>query len=95
MHKSIKAPYKGTGEGKIRRKRNQTPSMIKQQRIKIVSRQLYSAETCTDKKENKIYLAYNEMKMGSGANSYMRKGFLICEEMSKYLTIYEEAFSHM
>jgi hypothetical protein len=23
--------------------------------------------------------------------SYMRKGFLICEEMRKYLTIYEEA----
>ncbi len=29
--------------------------------------------------------------MGSGAKSYMRKGFLIYEEMRKYLTINEEA----
>jgi hypothetical protein len=29
--------------------------------------------------------------MGSGAKSYMRKGFLIYEEKSKYFTIYEEA----
>jgi hypothetical protein len=29
--------------------------------------------------------------MGSGAKSYMRKGFLRDEEMRKYLTIYEEA----
>ncbi len=28
LHKSIKAPHRGNGEGKIRRKRNQTPSMI-------------------------------------------------------------------
>jgi hypothetical protein len=27
--------------------------------------------------------------MGSVAKSYMRKGFLICEEMRKYLTIYD------
>jgi hypothetical protein len=26
--------------------------------------------------------------MGSGAKSYMRKGFLIFEEMRKYLTMY-------
>jgi hypothetical protein len=29
--------------------------------------------------------------MGSVAKSYMRKGFLIYEEMRKYLTIYEMA----
>jgi hypothetical protein len=29
--------------------------------------------------------------MVSGAKSYMRKGFLIYEEMRKYFTIYEEA----
>ncbi len=29
--------------------------------------------------------------MGAVAKSYMRKGFLIYEEMRKYLTIYEEA----
>ncbi len=33
--------------------------------------------------------------MGSGAKSYMRKGFLIHEEMHKYLTICEEAVSHI
>jgi hypothetical protein len=33
--------------------------------------------------------------MGSVAKSYMRKGFLIYEEMRKYLTIYEEAVSHI
>jgi hypothetical protein len=29
--------------------------------------------------------------MGAVAKSYMRKGFLIYEEMRKYLVIYEEA----
>jgi hypothetical protein len=33
--------------------------------------------------------------MGAVAKSYMRKGALIYEEMRKYLTIYEEAFSHI
>ncbi len=33
--------------------------------------------------------------MGSVAKSYMRKGFLIYEEMRKYLTIYDEAISYM
>jgi len=32
--------------------------------------------------------------MGSGAESYRRKGFLIHEEMRKYCTIYEESVSH-
>ncbi len=31
------------------------------------------------------------MRMWSVAKSYMRKGFLIYEEMRKYLTIYETA----
>jgi hypothetical protein len=31
----------------------------------------------TDKKENKISLIYREILIGSGAKSYMRKGFLI------------------
>jgi hypothetical protein len=30
-------------------------------------------------------------QMGTGAKSYVRKGFLIYEEMRKYLTIYEDA----
>jgi hypothetical protein len=39
------------------------------------------------KKEKKIFLIYKEIQMGSGAMSYMRKGFLIYEEMRKYLVI--------
>jgi hypothetical protein len=48
----------------------------------------------TDKKENKIFLTYKEIQMGSVARSFMRKGFLIYEEMRKYLTI-EEVVSHV
>jgi hypothetical protein len=47
----------------------------------------------TDKKENKIFLLCKEIQMGSGAKSFMRKGFLIYEEMRKYFTIYEETVS--
>ncbi len=39
----------------------------------------------TDKKENEIFLKQKEIQMASGAKSYMRKGFLIYEEMHKYL----------
>jgi hypothetical protein len=48
-----------------------------------------------DKKQNKIFLIYQEIQMGSGAKSYMRKGFLIYEEMHKFFPIYEEAVSHI
>ncbi len=49
----------------------------------------------TDKKENKILLRYRKIQLWSVAMSYMRKGFLIYEEMRKYLTIFEEAFNHI
>jgi hypothetical protein len=49
----------------------------------------------TDKKENKIFLIYREIQMGSDAKSYVRKGFLIYEEMHKYFTIYEQVVSHI
>ncbi len=45
---------------------------------------VFSSFCYTDKKENKIFLIYREIKMGSGAKSYMRKGYLIYEEMHKY-----------
>ncbi len=48
-----------------------------------------------DKKENKIFLKYREIQSGAVAKSYMRKGFLIYEEMVKYFPIYEEAVSHI
>jgi hypothetical protein len=52
----------------------------------------------TDKKENKIFLIYKEIQSGAVAKSYMRKCFLIYEEikkMRKYFPIYEEAVSHI
>jgi hypothetical protein len=33
--------------------------------------------------------------MGPGEKSYMRKGFLIYEEMRKYFHYYEEVVSHI
>ncbi len=58
---------------------------------------LYMYSTCNynDKKEKKISLIYKETPKGSGARSYTRKGFLIYEEMRKYLVIYEEVVSHI
>jgi hypothetical protein len=46
----------------------------------------------TDKKEIEIFLVYKEIQMGSVEKSYMRKGYTVYEE---YLTIYEEAVSHI
>jgi hypothetical protein len=50
---------------------------------------------CTDRKDYKIFLIHKKIQMGAVAKSYMRKGFLIYEEMHKYLVIYEEAVSHL
>jgi hypothetical protein len=50
---------------------------------------------CTDKKENQIFLIYREIQSGAVAQSYMRKGFLIYEEMGKYFPFFEEAVSHI
>ncbi len=47
-----------------------------------------------DKKENKIFLVFKEIQAGVVAKSYKRNGFLIYEEMHKYLVIFEEAASH-
>jgi hypothetical protein len=52
-------------------------------------------QSCTDKKEKKNFLIYKEMHNGAVAQPYMRKGFLIYEEIRKYLTIYEKAVSHI
>ncbi len=49
----------------------------------------------TDKKDNKIIPINKEIQMGSGAKPYMRKGFLIYEEMRKFFPIYEEAVSQI
>jgi hypothetical protein len=47
---------------------------------------LCQAVVYTDKK-TEIFLIYNDIQMGSVAMSYIMKGFLIYEEMCKYLTI--------
>jgi hypothetical protein len=49
-----------------------------------------SYNICTDKKEKKIFLKYKEIQSGIVAKSYVRKGFLIFEEMRKYFSIYED-----
>ncbi len=38
---------------------------------------------------------YKEIQKGAVAKSYMRKDFLIYEEMLKYLVLYDEAVSHI
>jgi hypothetical protein len=53
----------------------------------------YPLQIHADGKENKIFLICREIQSGAVAKSYMRKGFLIYEEMHKYLVISEEAFS--
>jgi hypothetical protein len=50
---------------------------------------------CTDKKENQNFLIFKEIQSGAVAKSYMRKGFLIYEEMHKYFPIFVEAVSHI
>ncbi len=42
----------------------------------------------TDKKENKFFFIYYEILMGSGEKSYMRKSFLIYEEMRGNFSLY-------
>jgi hypothetical protein len=51
-------------------------------------------EPHTDKKENKMFLIFKEIQSGAVAKSYMRKVFLMYEEMYNYFPTYEEAVSH-
>jgi hypothetical protein len=44
----------------------------------------------TDKKENQSFLICKEIQNGVVAKSYMRKGFVIYEDIRKYLPIYED-----
>ncbi len=45
--------------------------------------------------KKEIVLIYKEIQNGAVAKSYLRKGFLHYKKMRKYLTIYEEAVSHI
>ncbi len=49
----------------------------------------------TDRKQNQIFLIYKEIQSVAVAKSYMRKGFLIYEDMRKYFPIFEEDVSHI
>jgi hypothetical protein len=44
----------------------------------------YICAAYIDKIENKIFLKYKEIQSGAVGKSYIRKGFLIYEEMRKY-----------
>jgi hypothetical protein len=46
-------------------------------------------------KKIKVFLIFKEIQSGAVAKSYMRKGFLIYEEIRKYFPIYAEAVSHI
>ncbi len=54
-----------------------------------------SLDVYTDKKENQIFHIFKEIQSGAVAKSYIRKGFLIYEEMHKYFPKFEEAVSHI
>ncbi len=47
------------------------------------------------KKKRKFSTYLKEIQPEAVAKSYMRKGFLIYEEMRKYFVIYEDAVSHI
>ncbi len=50
----------------------------------------------TDKKEKIIFLKWKEIQIESVAKSYMRKGFLIYEEIANiYPYEYDESVSHI
>jgi hypothetical protein len=42
---------------------------------------IYSALPHTDQKENKNFLIFKEIQKGAVAKSYLKKGFVIYEEM--------------
>ena len=47
---------------------------------------------CSKLIKKKIFLIFMEIQSGAVAKAYIRKGFLIYEEMRKYFPIYEEAY---
>ncbi len=70
-------------------------SKTQKESISSVFDHFLSPNYYTDKKENQIFLICKEIQSGAVAKSYMRKGFLIYEEMRKYFPIYGEAVSHI
>ncbi len=56
----------------------------------FLSAKKYIQYIYTDKKKNYIFLICMEIPTGTVAKSYIRKGFLIYEEMHKYFVIFEK-----
>jgi hypothetical protein len=56
------------------------PIAAKFRKYRQVTRALKIFTSCTDKKENEIFLIYQEIQMGSVAKSYIWNGFRIYEE---------------
>jgi hypothetical protein len=63
--------------------------------LHLLKRRWAELKQNTDKKENQSFLIFKQIQNGAVAKSYMRKSFLVYEEMSKYLTIDEEAVCHI
>ncbi len=61
-------------------------NFLEHSKVQEVNR-LEKYDHCADKIEKKIFLIYKEIQNGSGAKSYTVNGFLIFEEMRKYLVI--------
>ncbi len=49
---------------------------------------VHSSLSCTDKKENQIFLIYKEIQGGAVAKSYMTNGLLIYGEIFAHFLIY-------
>ncbi len=62
-----------------------TLSSIQGNQMRIKGSLTRNFQLHADKKENKTFFIYREIQMGSGAKSYLRKCFLIYEEMHKYI----------
>jgi hypothetical protein len=64
--------------------------------VSFPSNNISRARQRTDKKKKlHFFHIYMKIQMGAVAKSYMRKGFLIYEEMRTYLVIFVEAVSHI
>jgi hypothetical protein len=90
IHYNIHQPWLWGGkQGKKANKKD-----IKQEERK--ERPRSERKILTDKKENQIFPINKEIHSGAAvAKSYMRKGFIIYEEMRNYFPINEEAVSHI
>jgi hypothetical protein len=49
---------------------------------------VHSSLSCTDKKENQIFLIYKDIQGGAVAKSYMTNGLLIYGEIFAHFLIY-------